>query len=686
MENPDIQASNNQEAFSVKPQSQVLIKVLKFVVIPLLVLTVAASIYFTFFPENKPDLPFLPKPSPGIASPKIGFEKFTSEEEFKIYLEEAAAVAGSGFLGISPRLGRGNIEDLTFEALSPEVGMAQKSAEAPGRVSETTVQIKGIDEPDIVKTDGKEIYFSSKFSYRVTPGRPMPLMEESISMPPPERGETKVIKAFPPADLEKEGKVEKTGDLLLIKDILVVLSDNKIIYGYDVSDPSSPTEKWKLELEDNNHLVSARLYNGEIYFVTRIRINNNKPCPIVPFSSGNSQISINCAEIYHPTTNIPVDVTYSAFVLNPNSGKIDKSVSFIGSSGTSVIFMSKNALYATFSYYGDMTDFLYNFFKEKGQDLLPALLIDKLEKLRDYDISAQAKMVEFESILEQHMSSLSNDERLRMENEFSNRMEDYYQEHMRELEITGIVKIDLDNFKVLATGSVPGLPLNQFSLDEYQDHLRIATTVSGGGFGVGESANDVYVLDGNLNQVGSVLNLGLDERIYSARFIEDKGYLVTFKQIDPFYVLDLSNPKNPQVKGELKIPGYSSYLHPLAKDKILGVGKEGSKVKASLFDVSSASNPKEVGKYILLDEHWSDILNTHHAFLLDPDHLVFFLPGSKGGYIFSYKDDSLSMVKAVADIQARRAIYINDYMYIIGEDKIIVLSEKDWEEVNKLEL
>jgi len=685
MENQDIQASINKEVPSTEPRGQVLIKVLKFVVIPLLVLTVAASIYLTFFSENKPNLPFLPKPSPGTASPKIGFEKFTSEEEFKKYLEESVEVAGSGLLSVSPQLNRRSavgIEDLALEAALPVSG----GGEASGRVSETTVQIKGIDEPDIVKTDGKEIYFSSEFSYRVSPGRPMPIMEESVSiLPPSERGETKVIKAFPPADLEKEGKVEKTGDLLLIKDILVVLSDDKIIYGYDVSEPSLPTEKWKIELEDNNHLVAARLYNGEIYLVTRTRISINKPCPIVPFSSGNSQISINCAEIYHPTTNIPVDVTYSAFVLNPSSGKIDKSVSFVGSSGTSVIFMSKNALYATFSYYGDMTDFLYNFFKEKGQDLLPASLMEKLEKLRDYDISAQAKMVEFESILEQQMSSLSNDERLRMENEFNNRMEDYYQEHMRELEMTGIVKIDLDDFKVLATGGVPGLPLNQFSLDEYQDHLRIATTVSGGGWGVGESANDVYVLDGNLNQVGSVLNLGLDEKIYSARFIEDKGYLVTFKQIDPFYVLDLSDPKNPQVKGELKIPGYSSYLHPLAKDKILGVGKEGSKVKASLFDVSSASNPKEVGKY-MLDENWSDILNTHHAFLLDPDHQVFFLPGSKGGYIFSYKNDSLSMVKAVADIQARRAIYINDYMYIIGEDKIIVLSERDWEEVNKLEL
>ncbi|PKP55212.1 MAG: hypothetical protein CVT89_09125, partial [Candidatus Altiarchaeales archaeon HGW-Altiarchaeales-2] len=96
-------------------------------------------------------------------------------------------------------------------------------------------------------------------------------------------------------------------------------------------------------------------------------------------------------------------------------------------------------------------------------------------------------------------------------------------------------------------------------------------------------------------------------------------------------------------------------------------------MKISLFDVSDVKNPKESDKY-LLDESWSDILNTHHAFLLDTKHEIFFLPGSKGGYVFSYKDDKLKLIKAVSEISARRAIYINDYLYIIGDDKIVVLN------------
>jgi len=308
--------------------------------------------------------------------------------------------------------------------------------------------------------------------------------------------------------------------------------------------------------------------------------------------------------------------------------------------------------------------------------------------LESYEISDQAKYTEFTILMERYYNSLSDDERLRVENEMENRISDYFKLHKRELGKTGIIKIELEKFGISATGDIPGRPLNQFSLDEYQENLRVATTVGEGFWGFGgqrESANDVYVLDKNLKILGSVKDLGLTERIYSVRFIEDKGYLVTFRQIDPFFVLDLSDPEKPELKSQLKIPGYSSYLHPITKDKILGIGKEGSNVKISLFDVSNPENPTEISKYNL-DEYWSDILNTHHAFLLDSKHQIFFLPGSRGGYIFSYKENKLELKRAVSDISAKRAIYINDYLYIIGENKIVVLNELNWEKVNELEL
>ena len=117
----------------------------------------------------------------------------------------------------------------------------------------------------------------------------------------------------------------------------------------------------------------------------------------------------------------------------------------------------------------------------------------------------------------------------------------------------------------------------------------------------------------------------------------------------------------------------------------MGVGKEGSRVKVSLFDVSDAANPKEASKFVL-EEYWSDILNTHHAFLLDPRHKVFFMPGGNGGYVFSYDSDKLSIKKAVSGISAKRAVFIDDYMYIAGDNKIIVLDENSWERIGQLDL
>ena len=506
-------------------------------------------------------------------------------------------------------------------------------------------------------------------------------------IPPKRANETKIIKAFPPADLSIESEIDKTGDLLLDNDILVIFS-GKEIYGYDVSDPKSLKQEWKLELDEKNYLVSARLYNGKIYLVTQNRIDTYHPCPIRPLVVGGDSLTIECKEIYHPVSPVPIDAVFIAMVLDPSSGEVKDKISFVGSSSSSIVYMSEKGVYVTYSYYESIIKFYFTFFKQDCQDIIPIRVIEKLEQLEGYDISNSAKMVEFQIILEQYQSSLGDDERMRIENELTNRITDYYKSHKRELEKTGLVKIGLDKFEITAAGQVPGKPLNQFSLDEYENNLRIATTI-GGGWGIfgsmGESANDIYVLDENLKVVGSVKDLGLTEKIYSVRFIEDKGYVVTFRQIDPFYVLDLSNHKKPELKGELKIPGYSSYLHPITKDKILGIGKESSKVKISLFDVASPEKPVEADKY-LLNEYWSDILNTHHAFLLDSKHEIFFLPGSKGGYVFSYKDDKLELKRAVSNIAARRAIYINDYLYIIGDDKLVVLNEIDWERINEIDI
>lgn len=609
-------------------------------------------------------------------------DKFSSEQEFKEYLEKSEDFFDTDLVGLDSRMLMPAI------ALDSPTGMGEwteSTTKTPERVSETNVQTIGIDEPDIVKTDGKEIYFSPS-RYRLWAQD----IGELYIPPSYEDPSLKIIKSFPVEELSLVSEIKDKGDLLLYNNNLIIFSLGEI-YGYDISNSESPRKKWNIKLERNNTIITSRLYNGKIYLIVRDRINFDNPCPIVPLSVNGNSLKIECTDIYYPIKPIATDVVYAAMVIDPKSGEVENKTSFTGSSGQSVVYMSENGIYITYPYSVDVLNFKIDFYKEKCSDIIPTRIIERMEKIKGYDISQQAKTVEIGIIFEEYFYSLDSDERMRIENEISNRIIDYYNENKRDLEKTGIIKIGIEGINILAHNVFSGFPLNQFALDEYQGNLRIATTVgerSGWSFGFwgrDNTANDIYVLDSNLNVIGSVKDLGLGERIYSARFIQDKGYLVTFRQIDPFYVLDLSNPQNPEVKGELKIPGYSSYLHPITENRILGIGKEDWEIKASLFDVSNPEDPKEIDKYIL-KENWSDALNNHHAFLLDTRHNIFFLPGYKGGYIFSYLNDKLELVKTISEISTKRAIYIDDYLYIIGDDKIVVLDEKNWERVKELDL
>ncbi|NQE46065.1 hypothetical protein C5S31_08605 [ANME-1 cluster archaeon GoMg2] len=603
----------------------------------------------------------------GIHIPS-GIEQFGSEEEFMAYLSEAAELERGDYIADDFRpvievpmpMPEMAVEDAIqvsppMPAPMPKAPPQVGGTGIPTRISETTVQVLGIDEPDVVKTDGEHIYFSSDRGWK---------------------GETRVISAFPPSNLSVLAKLKESGDMLLVNETLVIFDGNKI-YGYNVSQPESPEEAWQIKL--NGSLVSARLCNGSIYLVTKNWIDRYDPLPIYTLSAKGKPLVVRGSEIYHPPELVPVDVVYTAAIFDPEEGEIKNNISFVGSSGRSVIYMSEDALYITYTYRPDPVETYYKFLKEKCHDLVPAETMDEIDRLMEYDISNRAKMVELEYILERDTESKTDDS-FRRRKEFYNRLEDYFDDHKRDLETTGIVKIGLADFDVEEQGEIPGRLLNQFSLDEHNGYLRVATTVEGGR----ESVSDVYVLAENLDVVGSVKDLGKTERIYAVRFLGDMAYVVTFRDTDPFYVLDLSNQKEPELKGELKIPGYSSYLHPITDDLILGIGKEGWEVKLSLFDVATPSEPEEVDKYIL-EESWSDVLETHHAFLIDNKHGIFFLPGREGGYIFSYADEKLVLEKAVRAERARRAIYIADYLYVIADTKLVVLDETTWEKVNELE-
>jgi uncharacterized secreted protein with C-terminal beta-propeller domain len=217
----------------------------------------------------------------------------------------------------------------------------------------------------------------------------------------------------------------------------------------------------------------------------------------------------------------------------------------------------------------------------------------------------------------------------------------------KEKTIINKISINKDQINYIGSGEVPGHLLNQFSMDEYDGNFRVATTISGYVDNKDTSTNNVYVLDENLNLLGKVEEIAPGESIYSVRFMGERAYMVTFKHVDPLYVLDLSDPTNPSILGKLKIPGYSDYLHPYDATHIIGIGKEVDEsidadkvhtegavyytaiqgVKISIFDVSDVSNPIEMYKVVIGDRGTESLATTDHkAFLFDKQKQLLVVP------------------------------------------------------------
>lgn len=287
------------------------------------------------------------------------------------------------------------------------------------------------------------------------------------------------------------------------------------------------------------------------------------------------------------------------------------------------------------------------------------------------------------------------------------------------------ISITRNRISYVCSAEVPGRILNQFSMDEYKKYFRIATQKW-------NSGTNVYVLDKKLNLIGKLEGIAPGEQMHSARFMGKRCYLVTFKKVDPFFVIDLKKPKNPKVLGELKIPGYSDYLHPYDENHIIGLGKdtveaEGGNfawfqgVKLSLFEVTDVETPIEKSKYVIGDRGtYSDALQDHKAFMFSKSKNLLIIPVHlaeineskypdgvppntygeyvwQGAYVFWLTADEGFALKGrithLGDSQlgsygyfVKRALYIEDYIYTISEGMIKINSMDTIEELYKIEL
>jgi uncharacterized secreted protein with C-terminal beta-propeller domain len=258
---------------------------------------------------------------------------------------------------------------------------------------------------------------------------------------------------------------------------------------------------------------------------------------------------------------------------------------------------------------------------------------------------------------------------------------------------TEVHQFDLDGTGVTysASGSVPGRLLSQWALSEHNGDLRVATTEDET-IGGEASHSGVRILrrrDGDLREIGHVGDLGRGERIFAVRYVGDVAFVVTFRQVDPLYTLDLSDPTAPRVLGELKIPGYSAYLHPIDDNHILGVGQDADAdgrttgVQVSLFDVADLEHPRRVAQLGLGRDTMTSVEFDHRSFLHWPAEQLVVLPveawaqGRTGAMVLTVDPDSGLSERGIVAHTPRQGMHLPVQRAFVVDDRLITVSPVD---------
>lgn len=663
--------------------------------------------------------------------------QFGSYEELWKFLEKSAGDAGREGLmgevrGIGGADGVGNTP-LSSAEWGEVAGNTAPQAVPREEVktldhSQTNVQIAGVDEADMVKNDGKHIYYIQGNKVLILSALPAdhPQLTTQIEMDfNPEGlyvdGDRLVVygENFSVRALSDAAKLEQSRRE----------SQNFVVFKvYDISRREAPKEIKNYVFEGTHR--ASRLIDGRVYVVSaaypQMEIyTKERPLPYV-FEDGKVVPLSARPQVFYFDGNYanPNFTTVSSFNLR-DLEKTLNSETFVTEGAESPVLVSRGNLYLTFVERRDESEVTLEVVMKNLQDKLneeERAQVTQIQKAEDYILSPQEKRYKLLAIYTRVAARLPLEEKDALAARIEKETLQTLQEKFSEMQTTKIYRLEIAQGKLnfIASGAVSGAPLNQFSLDESATgSLRIATTL-GNAWETREglkSYSNVYVLDKNLKRIGAVEKLATGERIYAARFMQERAYLVTFKQTDPLFVLDLKDEKNPRVLGELKLPGFSTYLHPYGENFLIGLGQDAEaetgrttgKIKLSLFDVSKVNEPRELSSYVSEGTAQSAAVNNHVAFNFWPDKNLLVIPMSVsrgagvvsstdfGVAVFRVDEQKIEWRKLIshrgdgAPVQfdrgfSSRALYIGDNLYSLSNNFLKVNALGDLKEVSSLKL
>lgn len=491
-----------------------------------------------------------------------------------------------------------------------------ENAAAPARDhSKTNTQVAGVDEGDIVKTDGEHIFISDGTAVHIIRADPSGALSNVSTIRP----------ADPSSWCQISDLYLDNGTLVVVYScseqnvspgpaydaIYLPVEQRTVVAAYDVSDASDPHLAYQAGVD--GWPVSTRMVGGTVYAVVQHYIWDRGAPDLPEVQDGNGSAEVKSSEVLYDPSVPEVSSFVNLLAVDVRGHGCDCLTVLSGTS--SVVYMSPFSLYITM---------------EKWPTTW-------MSSERTGDIT------------------------------------------------TTVYRIAVDglDMELAAQGEVDGRPINQFALDEKDGLLRIATT------SWMTQNNTVSVLDRDLQEIGRLSGIAPGETIYSCRFLGDLLYLVTFLQVDPLFIIDLSQPSEPAVLGELKVPGVSTYLQ-MTEHGLLGIGFENGSLKVSLFDVTDPSFPREIDTYTAPGHSYSEAQWNHHAVLYDERHGLLSLPVSgwehaaEGSYwsyrawsataVLSVSSDGLELRGTIEHQNASmlRSLYIDDLLYTVSTTTVKV--------------